>query len=117
MNRITLGGLYRSPLVDRLTDHVDDAAQCGVPDRNSDSLTRVGDILTALESIGDIHRDAADGVLTEVLRNLGSLVAVALLAHGTHTFVVYAALYWSFTRKNIRTFYLGLTPACPRRSL
>ena len=54
---------------------------------------------------------AAHQDLPEVLRNLGSLVGVALLAHATHTFVVYSALYWSFTRKSVRRFYLGLIPA------
>ena len=53
--------------VDRLANHVDDAAQCAVAHRNRDRGAGVAHRGTAHQALGRVHRDAADGVLAKVL--------------------------------------------------
>ncbi len=60
----------RAALVDRLADHVDDAAQRGRPHRNHDRAAGVGDFLAARHAVGRIHGDGADLVLAEMLGDL-----------------------------------------------
>ncbi len=69
MNRTLAFGLYRAGFVDRLANHVHDATERAVADRNGDRLAGIGDILTAHQTFGRVHRNRADGGFTEVLRD------------------------------------------------
>ncbi|EAQ04301.1 hypothetical protein OB2597_09164 [Pseudooceanicola batsensis HTCC2597] len=70
--------LDRALLVDRLADHVQDAAQRRRADRHRDRAVGVGHFLAADQTFGRVHRDGAHGVLTKVLRHfqnqLGAVV-------------------------------------------
>jgi peptide chain release factor 1 len=57
-------------LVDRLADHIPDAAERDVSDRNRDRPAGVLDGETTREPVGRIHRDRADAIVTEVLLHL-----------------------------------------------
>ena len=67
MDRPLLGGLDRAGLVDRLADHVHDAAQGLFADGNGDRLAGVDHFLAAHQTFGRIHGDGAHGVLAEML--------------------------------------------------
>ncbi len=72
-------GLDRAGLVDRLADHVHDAAERLVADRHRDRLAGVGHLLAAHQAFGGVHGDGAHGVLAEMLRDLEhQAVAVVL---------------------------------------
>src|SRR5690606_21774516 len=60
----------RASFVNRLTNHVDDAAEHFRTNRNADRRARIPYRLSADQTIGRVHRDAADGVFAEVLCNL-----------------------------------------------
>ena len=59
----------RAGLVDRLADHVDDAAERLVADRHRDRRAGIGDVLAAHQAFGGVHRDGAHGRLAEMLRD------------------------------------------------
>eukprot|EP01083_Nonionella_stella_P273711 928758_1 len=59
-----------SLLVDGLADHVDDAAEGLGSDGHLDGLAGVVALLAADESVGGLHGDGADGVLSQVLGDL-----------------------------------------------
>ena len=71
--------LDRTGLVDRIADHVDDAAQEALPDRHRDRRTGVGHLLAAHQAFGDIHGDGADGVLAQVLGDFEHQTVAAVL--------------------------------------
>ena len=69
----------RALLVDRLADDVQDAAQRGVAHGHHDRPVGVGHFLAADQTFGRVHRDRADGVLAEVLRDFqNQLLAVVV---------------------------------------
>ena len=72
-------GLDRTGLVDRIADHVDDAAEHLVADRHRDRRAGVGALLAADQTLGGVHRDGADGVLAEVLGDLEHQAVAAVL--------------------------------------
>ena len=57
----------RAGLVDRLADDVHDAAERTLAHRHQDRLAGVGHGLAAGQAFGDVHGDAAHGVLAEML--------------------------------------------------
>ena len=59
----------RAALVDRLADDVEDAAERLRADRHADLRAGVGHVLAAGQALGRVHRDGADGVLAEMLRD------------------------------------------------
>ena len=61
---------HRAGLVDRLADHVDDAPERAVADRNRDRLAGVGHLLAAHQAFGGVHRDGAHGRFAEMLGDL-----------------------------------------------
>ncbi len=63
-------GVHRAPLVDRLADDVQDAAKRRWADGHADLRAGVADALAAGQTLGRVHRDCADGVLAEMLRDL-----------------------------------------------
>src|SRR3546814_10908124 len=69
VDRRGFGRADGAEFVDRLTDHVEDAAQRLGTDGHADLRAGVGDDLTAREAGGRIHRDRAHGVLAEMLRD------------------------------------------------
>ena len=78
MARLRLG-LDRAGLIDRIADHVDDAAEALVADRHRNRLAGVGALLAAHQAFGDVHRDGADGVLAEMLCHLEHEALAAVL--------------------------------------
>jgi hypothetical protein len=67
----------RAALVDRLADDVEDAAERLGADGHGNLGAGVGHFLAAGQTVGRVHRDGADGVLAEVLRNFqNELLAV-----------------------------------------
>ena len=71
--------LDRAGFVDRLADHVHDAAERAVADRNRDRLAGVGHFLAAHQTFGDVHRDGAHGGFAEMLRNFEHEAVAAVL--------------------------------------
>ena len=59
-----------APLVDGLTDHIHDAAEGLLADRNADGLLGVDHPLPAHQALRGVHSDRAHGALAQVLRHL-----------------------------------------------
>ena len=57
----------RAGFVDRLADHVHDAAQGGGTDRHADGRAGVDHFLAADQAFGGVHGDGAHGVLAQML--------------------------------------------------
>ncbi len=60
---------HRTRLIDRVADHVDDAAERAGPDRHRDRLAGVAHLLAAHQTFAGIHGDSAHGRFAEVLGN------------------------------------------------
>ena len=67
MDRARLLVRHRARLVDRLADHVDDAAERAGADRHADRLAGIGHFLAAHQAFAGIHGDGAHGRLAEML--------------------------------------------------
>ena len=78
MNRIVLLRVDRAGFVDGLADDVQDAAQGLAADRHHDLVAGVHRGLAANETIGAVHRDATNGVFTEVLRDFENEIPFVL---------------------------------------
>ena len=57
-------------LVDGLAEQVEDAAERLLADRHGDRAAGVGDLLTAGQAVGRVHRDGAHAVVAEQLLDL-----------------------------------------------
>ena len=62
--------------VDRLAEHVEDAAERRAADRHRDRAAGVDDLHAAGEAVGRVHRDRAHAVVAEVLLHLADEDAV-----------------------------------------
>ena len=62
-------GLDGTSLIDGLTNDVDDSAKSGGTDGDSDGSSGVVDNLASDESLGGVHSDGSDGVLSQMLGN------------------------------------------------
>ena len=71
--------LDRAGFIDRLADDVDDAAERAFTDGNADRRTGVGHFLAADQTFGGVHRDGADGRLTEMLGDFEHQAVAAVL--------------------------------------
>ena len=72
VDRPPLGSVRRGlHAVDRLAEHVPDAAEGDVADRNRDRRRGVDDRRAAGDPVGRVHRDGANPVVAEVLLHLG----------------------------------------------
>ena len=69
VDRVALRRVDRAALVDRLADHVQDAAQRLRPDRHGDRPAGVHHLLAAHQAVGAVHGDAAHGALAQFLRH------------------------------------------------
>src|SRR5205085_11681388 len=67
MDRPPLIVRYGARLVDRIADHVDDAAQRAVADRHRNGSAGVRHLLTAHQPFARIHGDGAHGRFAEML--------------------------------------------------
>ena len=65
-----LVALDGTTLVNRLTNDVHNAAESGLADRDLDGGTGVDDLLPTDETLGTVHGNGADRVLTEMGRDL-----------------------------------------------
>jgi len=89
MDRVALAGDDGPALVDRLADHVHDAAEGRFADRNGDALARIAHLLAAGQPVGRVHRDRPDRLLAEVQRHLDTrFQGWSLMAE----FVIWSAL-------------------------
>ena len=66
-------------LVNWLTNDVHDAAKGGETGGDGDGITGVNDGLAANETLGTVHGNGADGVLTEMLGNLEDEAGIVVL--------------------------------------
>jgi hypothetical protein len=79
VDRATLVCLDRALFVNRLADHVQDAAQSGAADGNRNRLAGICHGLTAHQTFGGVHRDGANSALTKVLRHFeDQLLAIVI---------------------------------------
>jgi len=78
MNGAAVSMLDRATFIDRLANHVQDAAQRAGTDRYRDRLGQVGHFAAPHQTLGRVHRDGAHGVLAKVLCHLKDQ-AVALV--------------------------------------
>jgi hypothetical protein len=62
--------LDRSLLIDRLTNHIQDTAESARTHGNHDWSTSVLHLLSTDETLGGLHGNSTDGVLTQMLGNL-----------------------------------------------
>jgi hypothetical protein len=69
MDRPPLLVRHRPRLIDRVADHVDDAAERAVADRHRNRLAGVGDLLATHQSFARIHRNRAHRGFAEMLRH------------------------------------------------
>merc|ERR1712141_970685 len=67
---LPLVGLNGTPLVNRVSDHIDDPSQSLGADRDHDGVSSVVDNLATDETLGTVHGNGSDGVLSQVLGNL-----------------------------------------------
>ena len=70
MNGIVLFGFHRAALIDRLTDHIDDAPQRFGADRHRNRRASVANVMAANQALRAVHRNGPNGILAKVLRNL-----------------------------------------------
>lgn len=70
MDRGKLDTFDGAPLVNWLTNDVHDTTQSTLPDRDPDGGTSVDNFLTTDETLGTVHGDCSDRVLTEVSSDL-----------------------------------------------
>ena len=69
VNRVMHGGGHRAALINRLTDHVQDSAQRAGAHRHGNASTRVNHFGATHQTVRGVHRDAAHGALTQMLRH------------------------------------------------
>ncbi len=69
---------HRAGFVDRVADHINDAAERAFTDRHQYRLAGVGDLLAAHQTFGGIHGDGAHGRFAKMLSDLKHQ-AVALI--------------------------------------
>ena len=79
MDRAHAFGGDRAGFVDRLADHVHDAAERAGADRHHDRAAGVGDFLAADQTLGGVHRDGAHRGFAEMLRHFEHQAVAAVL--------------------------------------
>jgi peptide chain release factor 1 len=67
MDGRSLGCRHRAPLVDRLSDHIEDAPERCRPHGDPDLRTGIDDFLAADAAVGRIHGNGAHHVFAEML--------------------------------------------------
>src|SRR4029079_18577428 len=80
VDRRGLSGGHRTALVDRITDHVDDAPQRLRPDRDRNGAAGIDYFPPAHKAVGRIHGDATYRVLDQMLRHFEH-EGLALILH------------------------------------
>jgi hypothetical protein len=71
--------LDRTGFIDRLADHVHDAAQGASTHRHHDRRAGVGHRLTANQTFGGVHGDGAYGAFAQVLRHFQNQAVAAIV--------------------------------------
>jgi peptide chain release factor 1 len=66
MDGVAFRGRDWPALIDRLADHVHDAAEGRLADRYPDAVARVAHLLAARQAVGRVHGDRAHGLLAQV---------------------------------------------------
>ena len=69
----------RAGFIDRLADHVHDAAERAGADRHHDRAAGVGHLAAAHQTLGGVHRDGAHRGFAEMLGDLEHQTVVAVL--------------------------------------
>ena len=81
MNRIMQARLNRTFVIDRFTQNVKDPAKRDWPDRDHDRSAGCISGLAAFQTIGGIHRNRADPVVTQVFLNFEDQILLSLARH------------------------------------
>ena len=79
VDRTPIDCLDRTGFVDRLADHVDDAAEEARANRHGDRQAGIGDLLTAHQAFGDVHRNGANRRFAEMLGYFQHQAGIAVL--------------------------------------
>ena len=79
MDRADAFGNDRAGFIDRLTDHVHDAAQRAGSNGNEDRRAGVGHFLAADQTLGGVHRDGAHRGFAEMLGDFEHQAIAAVL--------------------------------------
>ena len=70
MDRHALFDLDRTGMIDRIAEHVHDAAQRFLPDRHRDRCSGIHDVQSAAQSVGRPHGDGPHHAVAELLLDL-----------------------------------------------
>ena len=76
---LTLGGVNGTPLIDWLTNNIDDSSKGFGSNWDHDGVAGVVDNLATDETLGTVHGNGSDGVLSEVLGNLQNELGASVL--------------------------------------
>ena len=79
MDGLPLVGGHGTPLVDGVAHHVDNPTQGLGADGDHDGGSGVVDHLSTNETLGTVHGDGTDGVLSQVLGHLQDQLGLAVL--------------------------------------
>jgi len=70
MDSLTLVGLHGAPLVNWVTNNIDDTAESLGSNRDHDGVSGIVDNIAADQTLSTVHGDSPDGVLSQVLGDL-----------------------------------------------
>ena len=76
---LALVGLNGTPLVNGVSDHIDDPSQSLGPDRDHDWVSSVVDNLATDKSLSSVHGNGSDSVLSQMLSNLQDKLGASVL--------------------------------------
>ena len=79
VDSLALLGVNGTPLVNGLADDVDDSSEGLGADGNHDRIASIVDNLSTDETLGTVHGNGSDGVLSEVLGNLQNELGASVL--------------------------------------
>ncbi len=79
-------GTNRTGFVNRLTDHVQDAAEGLGTNRHNDLLAGIEHLLTADQTVGTVHGDGPNRIFTQMLGNFQNQVPLPVINRGVGYF-------------------------------
>jgi len=82
MNRSEILGVDRSQAIHRTTDDVQNSAETFFADRNGNRCAGILGVHPAHKTVGDIHGDATDNVVTQMLRDFNNQVIFLIVDRG-----------------------------------
>ncbi|VBB42417.1 hypothetical protein TRIP_B200557 [uncultured Desulfatiglans sp.] len=79
VNRVIHIRIDRSQTIHRPANHVKDTPKAWIPDRHADRRTRILGFHPPHQTIGDVHSDATDDIVTKVLGNLHHKIVLGVI--------------------------------------